>query len=184
MLKQTWFIHRLFEGEISKSGVVLHWDASLLNSSYFINFPLFSPFVTKLFFLSLQRKMVPLSVLEDDSHHTMHYSQSLPYADLLDHEAEQWLNDICVNLALSVKAKDFTRGALAWVKRLSSYMDMKHAVPRETRAHLAKLLYEMIIMPGMEPALVELWSNNCIRLIRYLFTILVIVIKSTKYLSV
>ncbi|KAI9261229.1 hypothetical protein EDC94DRAFT_122877 [Helicostylum pulchrum] len=111
--------------------------------------------------------MVPLSVLEDDSHHTMHYSQSLPYADLLDHEAEQWLNDICVNLALSVKAKDFTRGALAWVKRLSSYMDMKHAVPRETRAHLAKLLYEMIIMPGMEPALVELWSNNCIRLIRH-----------------
>lgn len=45
-------------------------------------------------------------------------------------------------------------------------MDMKHAVPRQTRAHLAKLLYEMIIMPGMEPALVELWSNNCIRLIR------------------
>lgn len=46
-------------------------------------------------------------------------------------------------------------------------MDMKHAVPRNTRAHLAKLLYEMVIMPGMEPALVELWSNNCIRLIRY-----------------
>lgn len=125
--------------------------------------------------------MVPLSVLEDDSHHTMHYSQSLPYADLLDHEAEQWLNDICVNLALSVKAKDFTRGALAWVKRLSSYMDMKHAVPRETRAHLAKLLYEMIIMPGMEPALVELWSNNCIRLIRYLFAILVMMIRSLNF---
>ncbi|KAG2196811.1 hypothetical protein INT47_002738 [Mucor saturninus] len=111
--------------------------------------------------------MIPLSVIDDDSQHTMHFSQCLPYANLLEHEAEQWLDDICVNLALSVKAKDFTRGALSWVKRLSSYMDMKHAVPRHIRAQLAKLLYEMVIMPGMEPALVELWSNNCIRLIRH-----------------
>ena len=49
---------------------------------------------------------------------------------------------------------------------LISYLDMKHAIPRETRANLAKLLYEMIIMPGMDYALIELWSNNCIRLIR------------------
>lgn len=65
--------------------------------------------------------MIPLSVINDDSQHTMYFSQSLPYANLLEHEAEQWLNDICVNLSLSVKAKDFTRGALAWVKRLSRY---------------------------------------------------------------
>lgn len=63
--------------------------------------------------------MIPLSVINDDSQHAMHFSQSLPYANLLEHEAEQWLDDICVNLALSVKAKDFTRGALSWVKRLS-----------------------------------------------------------------
>lgn len=43
---------------------------------------------------------------------------------------------------------------------------MKHAVPRETRATLAKLLYELAIMPGMDPALVELFTNNCIRLIK------------------
>jgi proteasome activator subunit 4 len=45
-------------------------------------------------------------------------------------------------------------------------MDMKHAIPRETRVTLAKLLYDMVLMPGMDAALVELWSNNCIRLIR------------------
>lgn len=65
--------------------------------------------------------MVPLSVIEDDSQHTFHFSQSLPYTNLLDHEAEEWLNDICIHLALSVKAKDFTRGALTWVKRLARY---------------------------------------------------------------
>lgn len=63
--------------------------------------------------------MIPLSIINDDNEHTMHFSQSLPYCNLLEHEAEQWLKDICFNLALSVKAKDFTRGALAWVKRLS-----------------------------------------------------------------
>jgi proteasome activator subunit 4 len=49
---------------------------------------------------------------------------------------------------------------------VKSYLDMKHALPRQTRARLAKLLYEMTIMPGMDPALIELWSTNCVRLIR------------------
>ncbi|KAI7908029.1 uncharacterized protein BX663DRAFT_425475 [Cokeromyces recurvatus] len=97
----------------------------------------------------------------------MHYAQSLPYANLLDKEAETWLNTICTNLVISVKAKDFTIGAVAWIKRLANYLDMKHAVPREIRASLSKLLYEMVIMPGMELALVELWANSCIRLIRH-----------------
>lgn len=44
---------------------------------------------------------------------------------------------------------------------------MKHAIPREKRASLAKLLYELTVMPGMDSALVELWATNCIRLIRY-----------------
>lgn len=52
--------------------------------------------------------------------------------------------------------------------RSISYLDMKHAVPRQTRATLAKTLYELTVMPGMDPALMELWANNCIRLIRYL----------------
>lgn len=47
-----------------------------------------------------------------------------------------------------------------------SYMDMKHAISRKTRADLAKLLYEMVLMPGMESSYLELWANLCIRLIR------------------
>lgn len=63
--------------------------------------------------------IVPLSVIEDDSQHTMHYSQALPYAELLDHEAENWLNDICINLTYHVKAQDFGRGCVDWARRLS-----------------------------------------------------------------
>ncbi|KAI8975614.1 hypothetical protein BDF20DRAFT_879640 [Mycotypha africana] len=114
-----------------------------------------------------RRDMIPLSVIKDDNDHTMHYAQSLPYAHLLDKEAESWLNDICTNLVISVKAQDFHGGVLAWVKRLSSYMDMKHAIPRKTRAHLAKLLYELVIMPGMDSALIELWAQSFMRLVKH-----------------
>ncbi|CEP09555.1 hypothetical protein [Parasitella parasitica] len=111
--------------------------------------------------------MIPLSVVKDDEDHTMHYAQSLPYADKLEHEAGDWLESICTNLTISIKAKDFKAGAVAWTKRLSNYLDMKHALPRETRANLAKLLFEMAIMPGMDYTLIDFWSNNCIRLIRH-----------------
>jgi proteasome activator subunit 4 len=63
--------------------------------------------------------MIPLSVIQDDEEHTMHYAQSLPYADKLEHEAQNWLDDIRSNLVISIKAKDFTGGVLAWTKRLS-----------------------------------------------------------------
>lgn len=43
---------------------------------------------------------------------------------------------------------------------------MKHAIDKQTRINLAKLLYELTVMPGMEPALVELWALVCVRLIR------------------
>ncbi|OAD04967.1 hypothetical protein MUCCIDRAFT_139775 [Mucor lusitanicus CBS 277.49] len=97
----------------------------------------------------------------------MHYAQSLPYADKLEHEAQDWLNDIRSNLVISIQAKDYTGGAVAWTKRLANYLDMKHAIPRETRAHLAKIYYEMLVMPGMNYALLELWSNTCVRLIKH-----------------
>lgn len=48
----------------------------------------------------------------------------------------------------------------------NSYMDLKHAVPRPTRAKLAKLLFELVVMPGMDTALVEIWANACVRLIK------------------
>lgn len=65
--------------------------------------------------------MIPQSVIDDDNDHVMHYAQSLPYAKLLDKEAEIWLTDICTHLVTSVRAKDFTGGALASVRRLSRY---------------------------------------------------------------
>ncbi|KAG0174459.1 hypothetical protein DFQ30_004302 [Apophysomyces sp. BC1015] len=110
--------------------------------------------------------LIPQSVLDDDKQRTMYYNQSLPYAHLLDGEAQHWLQDICTNLVICVKAQDFAPGASSWVKRLNSYLDMKHTLNRDMRAKFGKLLFELTITPGMDTALVEAFANCCIRLIR------------------
>ncbi|OZJ03795.1 hypothetical protein BZG36_03001 [Bifiguratus adelaidae] len=112
------------------------------------------------------KEPIPSTVAADDSYHSLKYSTNLPYASRLDGEATEWLQEICRNLTICVEAQDWSPGCLFWVKRLGSYLDMKHAIPRVTRAALAKLLYEMTITCGMEPSLVEIWANSCIRLIR------------------
>ncbi|RUP16866.1 hypothetical protein BC936DRAFT_139498 [Jimgerdemannia flammicorona] len=45
-------------------------------------------------------------------------------------------------------------------------MDLKHAISRSVRAKLGKLLFELVVMPGMDTALVEIWANACVRLIK------------------
>ncbi|KAI7863238.1 hypothetical protein BDF14DRAFT_1392123 [Spinellus fusiger] len=91
------------------------------------------------------KKTIPQSVLDDDSQHTMHYSQCLPYANQLDGEAQEWLDTICTHLVISIKAQDYQSGAAMWTKRLKSYLDMKHALPRHTRAQLAKIMFELVV---------------------------------------
>ncbi|ORX56232.1 hypothetical protein DM01DRAFT_330262 [Hesseltinella vesiculosa] len=109
---------------------------------------------------------VPLSVIEDDSYHTMAYAQSLPYADQLGPETTDMLQDIVDHFLLCVQVGDFAPGALTWLRRLSSYLDLKHALPRTTRAQLALTLYNLAVTPGMDYPLVEAWALICIRLIK------------------
>ncbi|KAI9246724.1 hypothetical protein BDA99DRAFT_526780 [Phascolomyces articulosus] len=115
--------------------------------------------------MDMDKGDIPESVVKDDQH-TMKYYQALPYATLLDGEADTWLNDICTNLAMCVQARDFAPGAITWVKRLNSYISMKHSIPRETRAKLAELLFSMTFIPGMDTALMDNWASTCIKLIR------------------
>ncbi|RUP16865.1 hypothetical protein BC936DRAFT_139497 [Jimgerdemannia flammicorona] len=58
--------------------------------------------------------VIPESVVKDDADHAMNYSQNLPYPAALDGEAEEWLNELCVNIAICVKARDWSPGCLFW----------------------------------------------------------------------
>ncbi|KAI9254007.1 hypothetical protein BY458DRAFT_521472 [Sporodiniella umbellata] len=110
--------------------------------------------------------MTSMSATRNEEHHTMNYSQSLPYFSSINNEAGDWLLEIQSNLVLCVEAKDYATGTVAWIRRLTSYLDMKHTLPRQLRASIAKLMYELTVTPGMDPALIELWATTCIRLIR------------------
>ncbi|KAI8327990.1 hypothetical protein BC941DRAFT_246334 [Chlamydoabsidia padenii] len=109
---------------------------------------------------------IPKSIKKDDEQHSMWYSQALPYTGMLQEETETWLSDIVDYFVFSVKIRDFAPGALASIKQLTSYLDLKHALPLSTRATLAKVLFQLTVTPGMDYALVEVWSNMCVRLIR------------------
>ena len=49
---------------------------------------------------------------------------------------------------------------------------MKHSIPRETRAKLAELLFQMTFMPGLDTALMDAWAATCTRLIRCIIDII------------
>ncbi|KAI9321666.1 hypothetical protein BX666DRAFT_1904440 [Dichotomocladium elegans] len=66
---------------------------------------------------------IPQSVMDDDQH-TMAYYQALPYAQRLDGEAKNFLNDITNNLIACVKARDYSRGITFWVKQLAVYVSL------------------------------------------------------------
>jgi len=71
---------------------------------------------------------------------------------------------ILTSLCTCVQAQDWSPGCVYWVKQLNGYLDLKYPLPRESRASLARLLYEMVTTPGMDSALVEIFANCCIRL--------------------
>ncbi|KAL1919118.1 uncharacterized protein VTP21DRAFT_2500 [Calcarisporiella thermophila] len=98
--------------------------------------------------------------------HTLDYAANLPYAADLSGEAEAMLKEIVLNLSACVQVGDWAPGCVMWVKRLNSYLDLKHLPPRPVRAQLARLLYELATTPGVDPPVVQIFANACARLIK------------------
>ncbi|CAG8478849.1 9710_t:CDS:10, partial [Acaulospora colombiana] len=86
---------------------------------------------------------------------------SLPYASLLEDEANDTLNEIVEQLCSSAKARDWSPGCAYWVKQLNGYLDLRHPLTRKTRAQLAKVLFELVITPGIDASYAEVFANTC-----------------------
>ncbi|KAG0349377.1 hypothetical protein BG004_007004 [Podila humilis] len=91
----------------------------------------------------------------------------LPYGNDLATEASEMLSNIIHHLGLALKAEDWAPGAMYWSKQLGVYLDLKYSLPLETRVGLAKVFFELTIAPGMDSTMVELWSVQCRRLIKF-----------------
>ncbi|KAK3820952.1 MAG: hypothetical protein J3R72DRAFT_28458 [Linnemannia gamsii] len=90
----------------------------------------------------------------------------LPYANDLALEASEMLNNIIHQLGLALKSEDYAPGALYWGKQLHQYLDLKYALPKQTRVSLIKVFWELTTAPGMDATMVEFFALTCRRLVK------------------
>ncbi|CAG8434329.1 1354_t:CDS:10 [Diversispora eburnea] len=94
------------------------------------------------------------------------FSENLPYSSDLKGESENQLNEIIEALCSAAKAKDWGPGCSHWVKQLNSYLDLQYHLSRQIRAQLSKILFELVITPGIDASHAEVFANACVRLLK------------------
>ncbi|CDS82081.1 related to BLM10-proteasome activator subunit [Sporisorium scitamineum] len=95
----------------------------------------------------------------------LEYPNSLPYTCETLEEFDARLDHIIRRLVDCVRAKDYDIGLVQWNHRLQCLLSLKYPVLRKTRARLARLYYELAVLPGLNTRCIELAANMCMTLI-------------------
>ncbi|KAL1902106.1 Proteasome activator BLM10 [Ceratocystis pirilliformis] len=97
---------------------------------------------------------------------TFPYDKHLPY--LVEDEAKRdaALRHICNKLWLSLKAGDIVPGAVRWTRELQAWLNLKFEMPREQRAQLVRLYYELSLSPGLENNVADRFTRMIVGLTR------------------
>ncbi|KAF8058272.1 hypothetical protein FPV67DRAFT_1786012 [Lyophyllum atratum] len=77
------------------------------------------------------------------------YANSLPYSIEPLCKMMQMLDFIILRLVQAVEAKDYDVGLMQWDSMLTYWSMLKYPIPKEKRVHLAKLYFQVCIIPGM-----------------------------------
>ncbi|GAA5895195.1 proteasome activator BLM10 [Sporobolomyces salmoneus] len=93
------------------------------------------------------------------------YPQALPYEAESIEEMDRRLEEIVRRLIDCVKAKDYDVGFVQWNHRLECWLSLKYPMKRDLRAKLAKLYFDLCVLPGMDARLVDLAVNQAITLL-------------------
>ncbi len=101
----------------------------------------------------------------ENRHLQLDYPQSLPYVCESIEEFDARLDHIIRRLVDCVRTKDYDIGLIQWNHRLQCLLALKYPILRKTRARLARLYYELAVLPGLNTRCVELAANMCITLI-------------------
>lgn len=97
---------------------------------------------------------------------TFAYNQLLPYPVEDEAERDAALQGILKQLYISIKAEDFSPGALHWTRQLQGWLSLKFDMPRELRAKLVKLYYHLSLAPGLDNSASDRFSKMVITLTR------------------
>jgi proteasome activator subunit 4 len=98
---------------------------------------------------------------------TYPYFQYLPYQAEDDSQREHNLHEILKCLSISVKAGDFSPGAVHWTRELRGWLSLKFDPTREERIKLVKLYYELSLAPGIDPNVAERFASMFMLLTKY-----------------
>ncbi|BGP18854.1 hypothetical protein JCM10213_003509 [Rhodosporidiobolus nylandii] len=93
------------------------------------------------------------------------YPNSLPYQAETIEEMDEKLEFIVRRLVDCVKAKDYDVGFVQWNHRLECWISLKYPMRRDLRARLARLYFEISVLPGMDARLVDIAVNQAITLL-------------------
>jgi proteasome activator subunit 4 len=77
------------------------------------------------------------------------YPEWLPFAVEEEDQRDSALAGILKNLYITVKAEDYSPGALHWTRELQGWLNLKFEMTRELRAKLVTLYYHLALAPGM-----------------------------------
>lgn len=98
---------------------------------------------------------------------TFSYFDHLPFKVEEQAERDEALAGILKELFISVKADDFSPGALHWTRELQAWLNLKFEIPRDLRATLARLYYHMSLAPGLESSTSDRFARMLVTLTRY-----------------
>ncbi|KAN0063131.1 Proteasome activator BLM10 [Thecaphora frezii] len=95
----------------------------------------------------------------------LEYPDSLPYACETLEEFDARLDHVVRRLVDCVRTKDFDVGLGQWTFYLKCLMSLRYPMLRQTRARLARLYYELTVLPGLETRMVQVAAEMCMSLI-------------------
>ena len=84
------------------------------------------------------------------------YNHYLPYANQLDRDSQEWLEEIKLNLSRAVLLREFRPGLVTWMSRLTGYISLYgYKFSKEEHVMFIQLAWKLLIIPDMEPRLLE-----------------------------
>lgn len=97
---------------------------------------------------------------------TFAYFRQLPFEVEADEDRDAALQGILKQLYISVKADDYSPGALHWTRELQAWLNLKFDLPRDQRAKLAKLYYSLALAPGLDSSTSDKFLRMVLNLTR------------------
>ncbi|KKA30624.1 hypothetical protein TD95_000850 [Thielaviopsis punctulata] len=99
---------------------------------------------------------------------TLPCDKLLPYPVESEAERDATLAIITEKLCLSIKAGDIVPGAVRWTRELQAWLNLKFDMPRDQRAKLVRLYYELSLAPGIENPVADKFTRMIVGLTRQL----------------